>query len=171
MLLQLGPCTWKPKSGGSTVGIATVLRAWRPRGRSSGPCKVRNFYFSTSLTPAMWRTQPPIPYLPRDISLGLMRKGREADLYIRSIIYLHGIVLDYLSTATTLPVLAREPNGKDLSIYRRVKVVRWELPAFTLQQVYTCGNTDRTQRKQYWVAPTAGYICKHYKDFFLRIPA
>jgi hypothetical protein len=35
------------------------LRAWRPRGRSSSPGRVKNFLFSTSSRPALVPTQPP----------------------------------------------------------------------------------------------------------------
>jgi hypothetical protein len=44
------------------------LRAGRPRGRSSSPRRVKNFFFSMS------PTQPPIQWVP-----GVKRPGREAD--------------------------------------------------------------------------------------------
>jgi hypothetical protein len=40
------------------------LRAGRPRGRSSSPCKIKNFLFSTSSRPALEPTQPPIQWVP-----------------------------------------------------------------------------------------------------------
>ncbi|PNF27774.1 hypothetical protein B7P43_G09210, partial [Cryptotermes secundus] len=41
--------------------------------------KVKNFLFSTSSTPAMGPTQPPIQWVPGGISSGLKRRGREAN--------------------------------------------------------------------------------------------
>jgi hypothetical protein len=57
--------------------------------------------------PALWHTQPPIQLVPRALSLGVKRLGREADhlhpcsaeikecveLYFPSPIRLHGVVL------------------------------------------------------------------------------
>jgi hypothetical protein len=53
----------------SSVGIVTG----RQRGRSSSPCRVKNFLFSTSSRPAVGPTQPGA------LSPGVKRPGREAD--------------------------------------------------------------------------------------------
>jgi hypothetical protein len=63
----------------SIVGIATDLRAGRPRGRSSSPGRVKNFLFSTSFRPALGPTQPPIQRVPEALSPRVKRPGREAD--------------------------------------------------------------------------------------------
>jgi hypothetical protein len=91
------------------------LRAEWPRGRSSRPDRVKNFLFSTSSRPVLGSTQPPIQGAPGALSPGVKRPGREADhsppasaqvkkvdLYIHSPIRLHGVVLNFLSTGTTL---------------------------------------------------------------------
>jgi hypothetical protein len=92
------------------------LRAGRPRGRSSSPCRVKNFLFSESSWPALGSTQPPIQWVPGALSPRVKRPGREAEhsppasaaevkkmcIYIHSPIRLHGVVLNYLSTGTTL---------------------------------------------------------------------
>jgi hypothetical protein len=54
------------------------LRAGRMRGRSSNPCKVKNFLFSASSRPALEPTQPPIQTVLGAFSLGVKRPGREA---------------------------------------------------------------------------------------------
>jgi hypothetical protein len=38
-----------------------------------------NFLFATASIPALWPTQPPIQWVPRDISPGINRPGREPD--------------------------------------------------------------------------------------------
>jgi hypothetical protein len=53
--------------------------AGRPRGRSSNPCKVKNFLCSTSSRPALRPTQPPIQWVLGALSPGAKRPGREAD--------------------------------------------------------------------------------------------
>jgi hypothetical protein len=55
------------------------LRAGRPSGRSSSPGRVKNFLFSTTSRPALGSTQPPIQWVPRALSPGAKRPGREAD--------------------------------------------------------------------------------------------
>jgi hypothetical protein len=77
------------------------LWAGRPRGQSSSPGRVKNFFFSMSSRPALESTQPPIQWIP-----GVKRPGREADhspqasaevnvdLYIQSPIRLYGVVLN-----------------------------------------------------------------------------
>jgi hypothetical protein len=84
--------------------------------RTDGRCSIPgegniSLYFIAS-TPAVGPTQPPIPYAPR-----VKRQGREADLSPLSRsrmvklrrsplhIRLHGIVLNLLSSGTTLPSL------------------------------------------------------------------
>jgi hypothetical protein len=65
------------------------------------------FLFLTSFRPALGPDQPPIQWLPRALSLGVKRSGREADhsppssaevekcveLYLHSPIRLYGVVL------------------------------------------------------------------------------
>jgi hypothetical protein len=72
--------------------------------------------FSTSPRPALGPTQPPILWIAEDLSPGLKRPGRElilhlqlvprsrkcGSIYIHSPIRLHGVVLNYLNTGTTL---------------------------------------------------------------------
>jgi hypothetical protein len=76
------------------------LRAGRPRGWSSSPGRVKNFLFSTSSRPALGPTQPPIQWVAWALSLVVKRQGRKAD---HSPICLYGVVLNWLSTGTTLP--------------------------------------------------------------------
>jgi hypothetical protein len=54
-------------------------RAVRPRGRSSSPGRVENFRFSASSTPTLGPNQPLINGVLRALSLGVKRKGSEAD--------------------------------------------------------------------------------------------
>jgi hypothetical protein len=91
----------------------------RPRGRSSGPGRVKNFLFSKSSGLALGSTQPPTQWVPEALSSRVKRLGPEADhslsasaevkenvdLYIHSPIRLHGVVLNSFSTRTTLPIL------------------------------------------------------------------
>jgi hypothetical protein len=63
----------------SIVGIATSNGAVRPRGRSSSPCRVNNFYFSLPSRLALESTQPPIQLVPGAISQGVKRQGLEAN--------------------------------------------------------------------------------------------
>jgi hypothetical protein len=55
------------------------IRAGCARGRSSSPGRVKNFYFSISSRQALGSTQPPIQCVPRALSPGVKREGREAD--------------------------------------------------------------------------------------------
>jgi hypothetical protein len=55
------------------------LGAWRPRGRSSSPARVKNFLFFTSSRPALGSTQPPTQWVPGAICSGVKRPWREAD--------------------------------------------------------------------------------------------
>jgi hypothetical protein len=55
------------------------LRAGRPRGRSSNPGGVKNFLFSRLSRPALRSTQPLIQRIPRPLSPGVKRLGREVD--------------------------------------------------------------------------------------------
>jgi hypothetical protein len=86
------------------------LLAGRPRGQSSSPGWVKNFLTSR---PVQGATQPPIQLIP-----AVKRPGREADhspqtnaevkkMWICTCIPIrhHGLVLNELSTGTTLPVL------------------------------------------------------------------
>jgi hypothetical protein len=54
------------------------LRAVRPRGRSSSPCRGKNFHFSASFKRTLGPTQPTIHWVTGP-SPGVKRKGREAD--------------------------------------------------------------------------------------------
>jgi hypothetical protein len=94
------------------------LRAGWWRGRNSSPSRVKNFLFSKSSRPALGSTQSPMQWVPGALSPRVKRPGREADhspqargevknvdLYIHSPIRLHGVVLNSLSTGTTLPYL------------------------------------------------------------------
>jgi hypothetical protein len=55
------------------------LRAGQPRGRSSSPCRVKNFLFSTSSRPALGSTQPHILWVQGALSPGVKLRGHEAD--------------------------------------------------------------------------------------------
>jgi hypothetical protein len=97
----------------------------RPRGRSSSPGSVKNFPFSMSSRPALGLTQPPIQSIPGAFSPGVKRPGCEADhspqvssevnkmwIYISTPpISLHGVVLNWLSTGTTLSFLLPSFNN------------------------------------------------------------
>jgi hypothetical protein len=56
-----------------------LLRAERPRGRSSSPGRLKNFLFSTSSRPALRPTQPPIQCVPEALSLRVKWPGPEAE--------------------------------------------------------------------------------------------
>jgi hypothetical protein len=88
------------------------LRAGRLRGRSSSPSRVMNFLFSTSSRPSLGSTQHRIQWGPGALSSGVKRQGREAHLQLvlrsrkcGSLHPLHGVLLNLLSTGTTLPLL------------------------------------------------------------------
>jgi hypothetical protein len=55
------------------------LRVGRPSGRSSSPGRVMNFLLSMSSRLALGSTQPPTQWVPRALSPGVKRPGREAD--------------------------------------------------------------------------------------------
>jgi hypothetical protein len=55
------------------------LRAGRPRVWNSSPGSIKTFLFSTSSRPTLGRIEPPIQWIPRALSLGVKRPGREAD--------------------------------------------------------------------------------------------
>jgi hypothetical protein len=86
------------------------LRAGRPRGRGSNPGRVKNFP-SPSRPGQLWST----PNLSNGYGGSLVgewswpltsnkcRGEENVDLYIHSPIRLHGVVLNSLSTGTTLP--------------------------------------------------------------------
>jgi hypothetical protein len=62
----------------SSVGIATGYEPYK-RGRSSSPNRVKNFHFSTSSSPAMGSTQPPIQWVPVALSPGVKQPRGETD--------------------------------------------------------------------------------------------
>jgi hypothetical protein len=64
----------------SAVGIATGCGLDDRGGQSSSPGRVKNFLFSTLSRLAMGSTQPPIRWIPVDLTPGVKRPGREADL-------------------------------------------------------------------------------------------
>jgi hypothetical protein len=91
------------------------LRAGRPTGRSSIPNKAKNFLFSTSFGPILSPIQQPTQYVPRHFPrrqsgrgvnltthFQLVPRPRKRDLFIHSLIRLHGVVLNFLSTRGTL---------------------------------------------------------------------
>jgi hypothetical protein len=67
------------KGRGSSVGIATRLRAGRSRIWASIPAEATDFPFSITSRPAMGLTQPPIQWVQGTISPGVKRQWREAD--------------------------------------------------------------------------------------------
>jgi hypothetical protein len=62
------------RCSGTCTDSLTVLRAGRPRGRSSSPGRVKNVLFSTSSNPVLGPTQPLIQWVA-----GIKRTGCEAD--------------------------------------------------------------------------------------------
>jgi hypothetical protein len=100
------------RSWDSSVSIAKGLQAGRPR-FDSRQCKI--FLFSTASRPTLEPTQPPIQWVPGALSLGVKQQGHQADHLppssakvmeggaIPPLHRLHGIVLNKLSTGTTLP--------------------------------------------------------------------
>jgi hypothetical protein len=64
-------------SRGSSVGIATRLRAGRPGFDSQQDLEI--FLFPTVSRTALGPTQPPVPWVPGALSLGVKRPGREAN--------------------------------------------------------------------------------------------
>jgi hypothetical protein len=83
------------------------LRAGRPRGRSSIFGVVKNVHFSLSCRPALGPTKPPIQWVPGSFPGGKVAvawswpltsnycRGQEnVDLYMHSLICLHGVVLN-----------------------------------------------------------------------------
>jgi hypothetical protein len=84
------------------------LQAGQSRGRSSDPGKGRNFHFSVAFRPSLGSTQPPIQWVPGvKPTTHLRLVPKSVDLYIRSSSRLHGVVLNYWRTATTLPLLVQ----------------------------------------------------------------
>jgi hypothetical protein len=61
------------------VGLCSdwLLVGWL-RGRISSPGRVKNFLFTAS-RPALGPAQPPNQWIPRTLSPGIKRQGREAD--------------------------------------------------------------------------------------------
>jgi hypothetical protein len=55
------------------------LRAIRLRGRSSSPRRGKILLLSSSSSPVLGPTQPPIQWVERTLSPGVKRPGREAD--------------------------------------------------------------------------------------------
>jgi hypothetical protein len=106
---------WEP---GYRSRYSDWLRAGRRRDRSSSLGRAKNFLFSKSSRPALGATQLPIQWVPGALSPAVKRSGREADhstptsaevkkmwIYTSTPppIRLHGVVLNSLSTGTTLP--------------------------------------------------------------------
>jgi hypothetical protein len=56
-----------------------LLLTERLRGQSSSPGRVKNFLFFVSSRLALGPTQPPLQWVPRTLSPGVRRLGREAD--------------------------------------------------------------------------------------------
>jgi hypothetical protein len=99
------------------------LQAGRPRGRSSIPGKVKNFFFSTSSRSNLGPIQPLIQWVPGALSSEVKRQGRECrgqenvDLYIRPSSRLHGVVLNSLKQGQ-LYLLLNLPTPFLLAIYK-----------------------------------------------------
>jgi hypothetical protein len=108
----IGHYVFRTRSRDSAVGIA----GW-PRGGGSSVCGIKNFLFSTSSRQALRDHPTSYPKgsggsFPGGIAAGEWSspltsgqcRGQEnVDLYIHSPICLHGVVLNQLSTGTTLP--------------------------------------------------------------------
>jgi hypothetical protein len=83
---------------------------------SSSPGRVQNFLSSTSFRPALGSTQPPTQWVPGALFPDVKQQEREADhssptsVEVKQMwiykstppIHLHGVVLNSLSTGTTL---------------------------------------------------------------------
>jgi hypothetical protein len=100
------------------------LRAGRPRGRSSCPGRVKNFLFSASSRLALGSTQPPIQWISWALSPGYSDRGVKLTTPLHLVprsrkcgsihplpIRLHGVVLNSLSTGSTLSYI-RCPDGR-----------------------------------------------------------
>jgi hypothetical protein len=93
-----------------------VRVAGRPRDRSSSPGRVKNVLFSTTSRLALGSYQPLIQWVPGGLSRGYSGRGVKLITYLQLLprsrncaalnpppIRLHGVMLSYLSTGTTLP--------------------------------------------------------------------
>jgi hypothetical protein len=102
---------------GQFSGHSEWLRAGRPSGRSLSPIREKILLLSTSSRPVLGPTQTPIQWVPGALSPGVKWPGRQADhspptsaevkkyvdLYTNSPIRLHSVLVNQLSTGTTLP--------------------------------------------------------------------
>jgi hypothetical protein len=64
---------------GQSSRYSDWLQAGRPRGRSSSPCRLKNFLFSTWSRPALGPTQSPIQWVPGAHFPGVKGQRHEAD--------------------------------------------------------------------------------------------
>jgi hypothetical protein len=91
----------------SYLMFPNLVRAGRPRDRSSSPGTVKNVLFSTSSRPVLVSTQPPIQLVPGALSTGVKGQGRETNhslpasaevkkiwIYTSTPPCLHGVVLN-----------------------------------------------------------------------------
>jgi hypothetical protein len=92
---------------GSLDSSVDIVTGYGLDGRGSIPGSGKIFLFSAGSGLTLGPTQPPIQWVPRIISLGLKRPGRDGDhspllaprsrtmeLYLHSPIRLHGVVLN-----------------------------------------------------------------------------
>jgi hypothetical protein len=70
---------------GSRVGAVGIASGYGldDRGLSSSPGRVKNFLFFTSSRPTLESTQPPIQWVPGDLSPGVKRPGRDLTTHLQ----------------------------------------------------------------------------------------
>jgi predicted membrane protein len=89
------------------IPVTLLAACWRrATGYTAGvrlPVGARYLLYSTSFTPALGHTQPPIQWVTGALSPEVKRPRREADHSLPPVSRHHDVVLNELSTGPTLP--------------------------------------------------------------------